>query len=102
MTSEHHGQHSVADADASICCCYNKFASHHNDFTHRSQRRKPWSQQDELNGIEEIGLSASVPTQNAVRCRCERVDFGLLPKGPKIGDCDLFDVHRCCGCDVVR
>ena len=61
--------------------------------THRSQRRKPRSQQDELDGIEEIGLSAPVPPQNAVRGGCEGMDFGLLPKGPKIGDCDLFDVH---------
>ena len=61
--------------------------------TYRSQCRKPRSQQNELDGVKEIGLSASVSSQNAVRCGRKGVDFRLLPEGPEIGDCDLFNVH---------
>mmetsp|Transcript_16211 Transcript_16211/g.37352 ORF Transcript_16211/g.37352 Transcript_16211/m.37352 type:complete len:233 (-) Transcript_16211:138-836(-) len=65
----------------------------------RSQSRESRRQQYELNGIKEIRFSAPVSSQDAIRRRGKRMDFRLLPKGPKVRYRYLFDVHGCrCRC----
>ena len=66
---------------------------HHILLTYRSKSSKSWSQKNKLNRVKEITLSGTVSANNTVCSGGKGLDLWLLPKGTKIGNCDLFDVH---------
>ena len=59
-----------------------------------SQMREARCKQAELNSIEEITLSTSIPTNDSVRTRRKRLHLALLSERTKVRDGDLLDVHR--------
>ena len=56
--------------------------------TYRSEGLKPRTEEEaELDGIEQVGLAGTVPTDDRVRSRRERVDLRLLPERTEVRYC---------------
>ena len=56
--------------------------------TYRSEGVKPRTEEEaELDGIEQVGLAGTIPTDDRVRGRRERVDLRLLPERTEVRYC---------------
>lgn len=60
----------------------------HNTRTYRSEGVKPGTEEEaELDGIEQVGLAGTIPTDDRVRGRRKWVDLRLLPERTKVRYC---------------
>lgn len=60
-----------------------------------AQRSKLWTQQDKLNGIEEIAFPTAIPADYHIMLWTERFYLTLTSERSKTGNNDLFNMHRC-------
>lgn len=55
---------------------------------YRSESLKPRTEEEaELDGIEQVGLAGTIPTDDRIRGRRERVDLRLLPERTEVRYC---------------
>lgn len=55
---------------------------------YRSEGLKPRTEEEaELDGIEQVGLAGTIPTDDRIRGRRERVDLRLLPERTEVRYC---------------
>lgn len=61
--------------------------------TYLTQVRKAWCEEAKLHRVKEVGFAAAIAPHNGIGPRGKGLHFSLLSKGPKVANCNLFNVH---------